>query len=86
MNCPVGTPVTITDDSGPEVPKTLPLIYEEPYMDARQEYGWDPTDPDPENPYHAIYEPEFVLEGPVQDKSKDDPSKPETTDEEAAVE
>lgn len=71
MNCPVGTTVIITDDSGPTPPTPPQLIYEEPYMDARHEYGWDPSDPDPENPYHAVYTPEVVLDGPVADKSKD---------------
>ena len=71
MNVPVGTEIVINDETGPTPPKPDPLIYEEPYMDARHEYGWDPTDPDPENPYHAIYTPEFVLDGPVVDKSKD---------------
>lgn len=71
MNCVVGTEIIITDDTGPTPPTPPALIYEEPYMDARHEYGWDPSDPDPENPYHAIYTPEFVLDGPVVDKSKD---------------
>lgn len=71
MNCPVGTAIIITDDSGPVPPTPPALIYEEPYMDAKHEYGWDPSDPDPENPYHAVYEPEVVLDGPVADKSKD---------------
>lgn len=71
MNCTVGTEIIITDDSGPTPPTPPPLIYEEPYMDAKHQYGWDPSDPDPENPYHAIYTPEFVLDGPVEDKSKD---------------
>ncbi len=71
MNCPVGTTIVITDDSGPTPPTPPALIYEEPYMDAKHEYGWDPSDPDPENPYHAIYPPEVVLDGPVVDKSKD---------------
>jgi len=72
MNCPVGTIIMITDDSGPIPPTPPELIYEEPYMDAKHEYGWDPSDPDPENPYHAIYTPEAVLDGPVVDKSKDE--------------
>ncbi len=71
MNCPVGTTIVITDDSGPTPPMPPALIYEEPYMDAKHEYGWDPSDPDPENPYHSIYTPETVLDGPVVDKSKD---------------
>ncbi len=71
MNLLVGTEIIITDDSGPTPPQPPPLIYEEPYMDAKHEYGWDPSDPDPENPYHAVYTPEFVLDGPVVDKSKE---------------
>jgi hypothetical protein len=71
MNCPVGTTIILSDDNGPTPPEPPALIYEEPYMDAKHEYGWDPTDPDPANPYHAIYPPEFVLDGPVVDKSKD---------------
>ncbi len=71
MNVVVGTEIIITDDTGPIPPTPVPLIYEEPYMDAKHEYGWDPSDPDPENPYHAVYPPEFVLDGPVVDKSKD---------------
>jgi len=70
MNCVVGTEITITDDSGPTPPQPPALIYEEPYMDAKHQYGWDPSDPDPENPYHAVYTPEFVLDGPAVDKSK----------------
>lgn len=70
MNLSVGTTIIITDDNGPTPPAPPALIYEEPYMDANHEYGWDPSDPDPENPYHAIYEPEFVLDGPVIDKDK----------------
>ncbi|MEN6635215.1 MAG: L,D-transpeptidase [Clostridiaceae bacterium] len=71
MNCVVGTEITITDDSGPTPPQPPKLIYEEPYMTADHKYGWDPSDPDPENPYHKVYDPEFVLDGPVVDKSKD---------------
>ena len=71
MNCVVGTEINISDDTGPTPPTPPALIYEEPYMDAKHEYGWDPSDPDPENPYHKVYTPEFVLDGPVIDKSKD---------------
>ena len=71
MNCVVGTEINISDDTGPTPPTPPALIYEEPYMDAKHEYGWDPSDPDPENPYHKVYTPEFVLDGPVVDKSKD---------------
>lgn len=72
MNCAVGDTIIITDDSGPDAPEIPALIYEEPYMDSDHEYGWDPSDPDPDNPYHAIYTPEVVLDGPVIDKSEND--------------
>lgn len=72
MTCPIGTKVIITDDSGPQPPEIPALIYEEPYMDKKHDLGWDPSDPDPENPYHAIYPPEFVITTPVEDKSVDD--------------
>ena len=55
-NCPVGTRVLITEAVGPEPPARPGLIYEEPYMDPSQTYGWDPTDPDPNNPYLSIAE------------------------------
>ena len=46
--------VRIVDDDGP-IPSAPPaVIWEEPYTD-RHGYGWDPTDPDPNNPYRAIY-------------------------------
>ncbi len=72
MNCDVGDTIIVTDDNGPEAPEIPALIYEEPYMDNKHEYGWDPSDPDPENPYHAVYTPEVVLDGLVIDKSVDD--------------
>ena len=72
MTCPIGTTVIITDDNGPQPPEIPALIYEEPYMDSDHELGWDPSDPDPENPYHAIYTPEFVITTPVVDKSVED--------------
>ena len=67
----VGTPVRVTLDDGPEPEQPVPLIYEEPYVNKKGDLGWDPSDPDPENPYHAIYPPELILNGPVIDKSKD---------------
>ena len=54
QNCKVGTKVLVTDDEGPEPPQLPALIYEEPYMDASLTYGWDPTDPDPHNPYLTL--------------------------------
>ncbi len=57
-NCPIGTGVTVTDDVGPTPPEKPALIYEEPYMDGNHQYGWDPTDPDPHNPYLQL--PEYA--------------------------
>lgn len=49
-NCPAGTTVTIYDSSEPE-----PLARPEPTKidttDSRK--GWDPTDPDPDNPWKS---------------------------------
>ncbi len=53
-NCRIGTRVTVTDAAGPDHPEKPKLIYEEPYMDVNHQYGWDPTDPDPHNPYLSI--------------------------------
>lgn len=53
-NCDRSTVVVMTADNGPEAPTPLPLIPGEPY-EVEPGYGWDPSDPDPENPYHAVY-------------------------------
>ena len=45
--------VRIVKDSGPTPPKPPAVIWEEPYTD-KDGYGWDPTDPDPNNPYLAL--------------------------------
>ena len=42
--------VRITNDSGPIPTKPPAVIWEEPYTD-KNGYGWDPTDPHPQNPY-----------------------------------
>lgn len=54
-NCPRGTRVMVVDTVGPAAPDAPPLIYEEPYMNADHTLGWDPTDPDKENPYRTVY-------------------------------
>ena len=54
-NCPRGTRVMVVDLAGPAAPAAPPLIYEEPYMNADHTLGWDPTDPDKENPYRTVY-------------------------------
>ncbi|MDO4493630.1 MAG: L,D-transpeptidase [Clostridia bacterium] len=48
------TVVVLTEDNGPEPPAVPALIKEAPYMTA-EGYGWDPTDPNPDNPYLAVY-------------------------------
>lgn len=49
-NCPVGTQVIVYDDPnspGPlGKPESIKIPLDSPYR------GWDPTDPDPENPWH----------------------------------
>lgn len=42
--------VRVVGDSGPTPEKPPAVIWEEPYTD-KNGYGWDPTDPDPDNPY-----------------------------------
>ena len=54
-NCPRGTTVWVTTAAGPDAPPAPALIYDEPYMNADHTLGWDPTDPDKENPYRAVY-------------------------------
>ena len=60
-NCKWGTKVLVVDDVGPTPPPAPALIYEEPYMNADHTLGWDPTDPDKENPYREIY-PEWFTD------------------------
>ena len=48
--------VRIIKDKGPTPQKPPAIIWEEPYTD-KNGYGWDPTDPDPRNPYHALNQP-----------------------------
>lgn len=54
-NCKRGTTVQVVTYAGPTPPPAPALIYEEPYMNADHTLGWDPTDPDKENPYREIY-------------------------------
>ena len=49
-NCPLGTPVIIYDDAERPGPMGKPgTIYTDPADETRR--GWDPTDPDPVNPW-----------------------------------
>ncbi len=54
-HCKWGTKVFVTDTVGPTPPAAPALIYEPPYMNKKHTLGWDPTDPDKDNPYRAIY-------------------------------
>lgn len=49
-NCDKSTVVIITKANGPEPMKPPALIAGEPY-ETSHGLGWDPTDPDPSNPY-----------------------------------
>ena len=49
--------VCVTRDKGPTPEKPPAIIWEEPYTD-KNGYGWDPTDPDPRNPYLLLATPE----------------------------
>ena len=60
-NCKWGTKVFVTTDAGPAAPAAPALIYAEPYMNKDQTLGWDPTDPDKENPYRTVY-PEWFTD------------------------
>ncbi|WP_294496863.1 L,D-transpeptidase [uncultured Gemmiger sp.] len=53
-NCPIGTPVVIYDDAANPGPMGKPgTIYIDP--DDETYRGWDPTDPDGENPWDDRY-------------------------------
>ena len=50
-NCPIGTEVEIYDDAGSPGPLGKPEPF---YIDENSEIrGWDPTDPDPNNPWNG---------------------------------
>ena len=54
-NCPIGTPVVIYDDENDPGPMGKPgTIYTDPSDESKR--GWDPTDPDPANPWDDAYE------------------------------
>lgn len=48
--------VRVVKDSGPTPEKPPEIIWEEPYTD-KNGFGWDPTDPHPDNPYLALQQP-----------------------------
>ena len=53
--------VRVIKDKGPTPEKPPAVIWEEPYTD-KNGYGWDPTDPDPRNPYLLLTAPEAAEE------------------------
>ncbi|MDD6320248.1 MAG: L,D-transpeptidase [Oscillospiraceae bacterium] len=53
-NCPIGTRVVIYDNAEDPGPMGKPgTIYTDPANESLR--GWDPTDPDPSNPWDAAY-------------------------------
>lgn len=53
-NCPIGTRVVIYDNADDPGPMGKPgTIYTDPADESKR--GWDPTDPDPENPWDAAF-------------------------------
>lgn len=48
--------VRVVKAKGPTPEKPPAIIWEAPYTD-KHGYGWDPTDPDPDNPYLALQQP-----------------------------
>ena len=75
-NCKVGTRVTVTNAEGPMPPPAPVLIYEEPYMDVNREYGWDPTDPSPYNPYLQLPTYAEAMIVPTLDPNKTKTARP----------
>lgn len=54
-NCPLGTPVIIYNDADDPGPMGKPgTIYTDPADTEKR--GWDPTDPDPANPWDDTFE------------------------------
>ena len=54
--------VWVTKDRGPTPPKPPQIIWTQPYT-YQKKYGWDPTDPDPANPYLALATPSPAPQG-----------------------
>lgn len=71
-NCPVGTKVIIFDGSAANDPLGKPATYKLPAMP--NDFTWDPTDPDPSNPYHSMQPKIIVNNTTVQYKTKFNPA------------
>ena len=73
-NCPLGTPVIIYNDADDPGPMGKPgTIYTD--ADDTEKRGWDPTDPDPANPWDDAFEsgtaiPQPGRLGPVGDRAR----------------
>lgn len=61
-NCPVGTPVIVYDDETSPGPLGKPEMIKIPENSLNR--GWDPTDPDPKNPWHQC-KPEITVDSSV---------------------
>ncbi len=61
-NCPVGTPVVVYDDETSPGPLGKPEMIKIPENSPNR--GWDPTDPDPKNPWHQC-KPEITVDSSV---------------------
>lgn len=48
------TVVMMTSGNGP-VPTPPPALIDGAPYETEEDFGWDPTDPDENNPYHAVY-------------------------------
>ena len=58
-HCKMNTKVIVTDETSPVGTAGKPALKRySPYTDALGTYGWDPTDPHPDNPYNN---PDIVL-------------------------
>ena len=64
-NCPSGTPVTFYSDPDSAGPLGKPALFKISDCPAYLK-GWDPTDPDPVNPWHeyegAAFDPQYYYE------------------------
>ena len=61
-NCPVGTQVVVYDDETSPGPLGKPEMIKIPEDSPNR--GWDPTDPDPENPWNSC-KPEITVDSTV---------------------
>ena len=52
-NCPAGFPAVVYDDSDSAGPLGRPAAAQRIDINDAERRGWDPTDPDPKNPWKA---------------------------------